>query len=138
MIVISFAEKRARLPFFWLLIIFFSFEDFTGHFFWISVGFEDYVTITSSCLLCCGCCSVTDLKTWFSKIMKRLLLPVPMAASLALKMLWAVRLLCIQCLQQLDFLLPLCVNQKQLLTKGSWLPFITNSGLMNNECHGRG
>jgi len=34
-----------------------------------------------------------------------LLLSVPMAASPAPKMLWAVTVLCIQCLQQLDFLL---------------------------------
>lgn len=135
--------KRELDCLFWLLIIFFSFEDFSGHFFWISVGFEDYITgnelmFAVLWLLHCHWSENLFLQNNEMYSYIGLLLLVPMAASPALKMLWAVRLLCIQCLQQLDFLLPLCVNQKQLLTKGSWLPFITNPWLMNNECHGRG
>lgn len=69
--------------------------------------------VTNSCLLCYDYCSVTDLKAHLSynKMYSYigLLLSVPMVASPALKMVSAGRLLCIQCLQQLDFLLPLCV-----------------------------
>lgn len=46
-----------------------------------------------------------------------LLLSVPMAASPILKMVSAGRLLCIQWLQQLDFLLPLSVCFNDIIPK---------------------
>lgn len=91
----------------------------------ISVEFQkilrNTLLVTKSCLLCYDCSSITDLKTHFSynKMYSYigLVLSVPMAASAALKMVSVIRLLCIQWLQQLDFLPPLCVCFNDIIPK---------------------
>lgn len=109
----------------------------------LAVSFEfqkilrNTLLVTNSCLLCYDCCSVTDLKTHFSydKMYSYigLLFSVPMAASPALKMVSAVRLICTQWLQQLDFLLPLCVCFNDIIPKAKTEILLILENFMTNS-----